>query len=232
MPLILYISNDGARGDRFRQALGGSDFAVCAITNLYDAAETIRNLQPDLVVIACSRPDEKTRRFCAGLREVSHLPIVVCSASSLESDIVAVFDAGADDCLLMPVRPVELAARLRAVLRRTADARRATPPTQTLMAGDIEIRLNEHKAYRKGRLIDLSPTEFRLLAVLAREVGRAVSHSRLIASAWGPEYVDCRHYLRLYIKYLRLKIEDNPRDPRVIVSEWGVGYRLEPAAAA
>jgi len=231
VPVILYINNDGAGSDRFRQALGGSDFAVCAIKNLSDAGEAIGNLQPDIVVIACSRPDDKTRRFCSGLREVSPLPIVVCSASSLESDIVAVFEAGADDCMLMPVRPVELAARLRAVLRRTAHPRRAALPVETLLAGDIEIRLDEHKAYRRGRLIDLSPTEFRLLAILAREVGRAVSHSRLIASAWGPEYVECRHYLRLYIKYLRLKIEDDPKDPRVIVSEWGVGYRLDPVAA-
>ena len=95
------------------------------------------------------------------------------------------------------------------------------------MAGDLEIRLDEHKVYRRGVPIELSPIEFRLLACLAREAGRVVSHAKLMAQVWGPEYVDCRHYLRLYIRYLRSKLEDDPRDPRLILTEWGVGYRFQ-----
>jgi two-component system KDP operon response regulator KdpE len=160
------------------------------------------------------------------------VPIVVCAQSTREADIVAVFEAGADDYLVTPIRPVELTARLRAVLRRTIDAPRRQEQSDALVAGDVEIRVKEHRAYRRDVLVDLSPIEFRLLTVLVQEVGRAVSHSRLIASVWGPEYVDCRHYLRLYIKYLRSKMEDDPKDPRLFVSEWGVGYRFEPAVVA
>jgi two-component system KDP operon response regulator KdpE len=145
---------------------------------------------------------------------------------------VRVFEAGADDYLVTPIRPVELSARLRAVLRRTADSPVRQQHSDTLVAGDLEIRLNEHKVYRHGNIIDLSPMEFRLLTVLVKETGRAVSHAKLIANVWGPEYVDCRHYLRLYVKYLRSKIETDPKNPRLVLSEWGVGYRFEPAAAA
>ena len=141
-------------------------------------------------------------------------------------------DAGADDYLVMPIRPVELMARLRAVLRRTGDKRSgacqwATPRRRETWSW----YLDEHKAFRKGAEIDLSPIEFKLLAMLVRETGRPVSHSRLIAQVWGPEYVDCRHYLRLYIRYLRAKIEDLPESPELIQNEWGVGYRFEPKAA-
>jgi two-component system KDP operon response regulator KdpE len=115
------------------------------------------------------------------------------------------------------------------VLRRTADVPVKRVQPETLVAGDLEVRLKEHKVYRNGELVDLSPIEFRLLSVLVQETGRAVSHSKLIARVWGPEYVDCRHYLRLYVKYLRSKLEDNPKSPRLILSEWGVGYRFEPA---
>jgi two-component system KDP operon response regulator KdpE len=142
-----------------------------------------------------------------------------------------VFDAGADDYLVTPIRPVELHARLRAVLRRTADTPVTRVQADALIAGDVEVRLKEHKVYRNGEHIDLSPIEFRLLCVLVQETGRAVSHTRLIANVWGPEYVDCRHYLRLYVKYLRSKIEDDPKNPQMILSEWGVGYRFEPSAS-
>ena len=126
-------------------------------------------------------------------------------------------DAGADDYLVMPIRPVELMARLRAVLRRLGDNGQASPNGQRLVAGDLEILIDEQKAFRRGAEIDLSPIEFKLLALLVRETGRPVSHSKLIA-----------HYLRLYVRYLRAKLEDSPQSPELIQNEWGVGYRFEP----
>ena len=232
MPRILYINRAGAAGERLLEALAGSDFQIEALRGLFVAGDALRSAHADIVLLACERPDGTIRGFCSAIRELSTVPIVVCSASSRESDIVGVFEAGADDCLSTPLRPVELTARLRAVLRRTSELPRLQPAADTLVAGDVEVRVKEHRAYRRGVAVDLSPMEFRLLSVLVHEVGRAVSHSRLIASVWGPEYVDCRHYLRLYIKYLRAKIEDDPRDPKLIVSEWGVGYRFEPASLA
>lgn len=229
MPKVLHIDNDGTGGDHLADALSRDEFSVERVSRLSDIGRALEELEPDLVVVSCARPDEKALSVCSGLRQISAIPVVVCSPSARESDIVKVFEAGADDYLVAPIRPVELNARLRAVLRRTADGPVKSNQADTLVAGDLELRLKEHKAYRRGHPIDLSPMEFRLLTVLVQETGRAVSHSRLIANVWGPEYVDCRHYLRLYVKYLRSKVEDDPKNPRLILSEWGVGYRFEPA---
>jgi len=228
LPRVLHIDNDGMGGDHIADSLSGDDFSVERVTHLSDIARALQELEPDLVVVSCTRPDEQILNFCSGLRQISAIPVVVCSPSAREADIVRVFEAGADDYLVAPIRPVELNARLRAVLRRTADAPVKANHTETLVAGDVELRLKEHRAYRRGEAIDLSAMEFRRLTVLVQETGRAVSHSRLIAKVWGPEYVDCRHYLRLYVKYLRTKVEDDPKNPRLILSEWGVGYRFEP----
>jgi len=225
---LLYIDNDGTGADHLA-ALSSGEFAVERVSHLSDINRTLTELAPDLVLISCVRPDFQALSLCSGLRQVSVVPVVVCSQSSRESDIVRVFEAGADDYLVTPIRPVELNARLRAVLRRTADTPVKRVQPETLIAGDVEVRLKEHKVYRGGLLVDLSPIEFRLLSVLVQETGRAVSHPKLIAHVWGPEYVDCRHYLRLYVKYLRSKLEDDPKNPRLILSEWGVGYRFEPA---
>ncbi len=229
MPKLLYINSDATGADHLVGNVDSREFSVETLSHLSDASKALHQLRPDLVVVACERPDAQTITFCTGLRQVSTVPIVICSLSSRESDIVRVFEAGADDYLVMPVRSVELTARLRAVLRRTVENPKGRAQTDQIVAGDLEVRLKEHKVLRKGVAVDLSPIEFRLLAILVQEVGRAVSHSRLIAHVWGPEYLDCRHYLRLYVKYLRSKLEDDPRDPKLILSEWGVGYRFEPS---
>jgi two-component system KDP operon response regulator KdpE len=231
LPRILHIDNDGTGGDHLAESLSEDEFSVERLSHPSDIGRVLEELEPDLVVVSCARPDEQALTFCSGLRQISPIPVVVCSPSARESDIVKVFEAGADDYLVAPIRPIELNARLRAVLRRTADAPAKSSQSDSVIAGDLELRLKEHKAYRRGEPLDLSPMEFRLLTVLVEETGRAVSHSRLIANVWGPEYVDCRHYLRLYVKYLRSKVEDDPKNPRLILSEWGVGYRFEPAAA-
>jgi two-component system KDP operon response regulator KdpE len=225
---VLYIDSDGSGADHL-SVLSQGGFSVERVSHLWNINGALDRWVPDLVVVSCGSVDAAVLRVCAGLRQVSAVPLVVCSQSSREADIVQVFDAGADDYLVTPIRPVELHARLRAVLRRTADTPVTRVQAEALIAGDLEVRLKEHKVYRKGEHIDLSPMEFRLLCVLVQETGRAVSHARLIANVWGPEYVDCRHYLRLYVKYLRSKVEDNPKNPRMILSEWGVGYRFEPA---
>jgi two-component system KDP operon response regulator KdpE len=224
---LLYIDDDGSGADHLG-ALSAGEFTVQRLRHVPDINRVLEELSPDLVLISCTKPDFQALAMCSGLRQVSGIPVVVCSQSSRESDIVRVFEAGADDYLVTPIRPVELNARLRAVLRRTADVPVKRIQPETLIAGDLEVRLKEHKVYRAGELVDLSPIEFRLLSVLVQETGRAVSHSKLIAHVWGPEYVDCRHYLRLYVKYLRSKLEHDPKNPRLILSEWGVGYRFEP----
>src|SRR5574341_2176921 len=168
------------------------------------------------------RSDSTVPQLCERVRRLIGAPIVGCSNSGREHDVVRALAAGADDYLALPIRPVEVVARLRALLRRASEKETTSTSGRNLIAGDLELRLEEHEVIRGGVALDLSPIEFKLLALLVRETGRAVSHSRLIAHVWGPEYVDCRHYLRLYVRYLRSKLEDNPRNPERILNEWGV----------
>lgn len=228
---ILFIGNQrGSVGD-LAGAIGDDQIKLRSVASEAEALAVLSASEPSLILLEVVSPESQVLNICRRLRARYPLPIVICSTSGREQDVVRALDAGADDYLVMPIRPAELMARLRAVLRRVGDS--APPPAngQRLVAGDLELVLDEHKAFRRGAEIDLSPIEFKLLALLVRETGRPVSHSRLIAQVWGPEYVDCRHYLRLYVRYLRAKIEDIPESPELIQNEWGVGYRFEPNAA-
>jgi two-component system, OmpR family, KDP operon response regulator KdpE len=185
----------------------------------------------DLLLIEGSHDDPSIVQLSKYLRETFADTMIVYGFSLSERDIVNVLDAGADEVLTLPMRDIEIAARLRALLRRIN--RGDTEQTSgRLVAGDIEISLDENKAYRRGLELDLSPIEFKLLTTLVRANGRPLSHAGLLSQVWGPEYVDSRNYLRLYIRYLRSKLEDDPSAPRLILNEWGTGYRLEAVPTA
>lgn len=227
---ILLVGPDRDSAAHLAAALGREDFQF-EYADASQAAREVTAWQPDLIMLDIPLAGCGSVPLYRLLRQMCRRPIVVCSMNGREEHVVQAFDAGVDDYLVMPMRPVELTARVRAVLRRTTDREMADPGLDVVAAGDLEIRVDEHRAYRGGRPIDLSPMEFRLLLALVREAGSAVPHSRLLASVWGPEYVDCRHYLRLYISYLRSKIEENPEAPELILNEWGIGYRFEPKPA-
>ena len=227
----LLVGRDEESAGYLAKALGESEFR-CEYSDTVQALETVGLSSPDVVVLDFPLLDADSLTLCRRLRELSTVPLVVCSMSNRESDVVKAFDAGVDDYLVIPMRPAEMTARLQALVRRASPADRAGADADILRAGDLEVHLTQHRTYREGELIDLSPIEFRLLVSLMRQQGRAVSHTKLLSSVWGPEYVDCRHYLRLYVKYLRSKIERNPREPELILNEWGVGYRFESSAAS
>ena len=232
MTRILVIGNDEGGVAQMADALNHGQFELDYAAGEAEALQILSPLEHDLILIASLRSDSNVSSLCHQIRQLFSTPIVVYSTSGRERDVVRALEAGADDYLVMPIRPVELTARLRAVLRRAGDRQFASSNGHRLIAGDIELLVEEHEASRAGVPLELSPIEFRLLTLLVRETGRAVSHSKLIAHVWGPEYVDCRHYLRLYIRYLRSKVEDNPRNPERILNEWGVGYRYEPKLVA
>jgi two-component system KDP operon response regulator KdpE len=221
----LVVGRDKESAAYLARALGHADFS-CEYADTVEALTEVALANPDVVVLDLPLLDADSFALCRRLRQVSQVPLVVCSMSNRESDVVRAFDAGADDYLIIPMRPAEMTARLQAILRRTGDPDREGDPS-IIRAADLEVRMDEHRAYRNGKQIDLSPIEFRLLVSLLRERGRAVSHTKLLSIVWGPEYVDCRHYLRLYIKYLRSKIEQDPQSPQLILNEWGVGYRFD-----
>jgi two-component system KDP operon response regulator KdpE len=189
------------------------------------ALETVEEQSPDLVLLDLMMPGLDGYEVCRRIREHSDVPIIMLTARGAEVDKIAGLDAGADDYLTKPFGAGELLARVRAVLRRSrgADAVRNAPPFQS---GDLRIDFGRHEVTVGGRPVELSATEYRLLATLARNADRVMLHEELLREVWGPEYRDEVQYLRVYIRYLRKKLEADPSRPRLILTQQGAGYRL------
>ncbi|HEX5417723.1 MAG TPA: response regulator transcription factor [Chloroflexota bacterium] len=189
---------------------------------------------PDLIILDLMLPKMDGFEVCRRLREFSTVPIIVLTAKGEEVDKVKGLELGADDYLTKPFGIPELLARIKAVLRRTR-----VPPTQKLepvfTLGDFSVNFAQRRVVANGRDVKLSPTEYKLLYELVTNAGRVVLHQDLLARVWGREYRDETEYLRVYIRYLRQKIEANPSSPTLILTEPGVGYRFaapaEPAPA-
>lgn len=181
--------------------------------------------QPDLVIVDLGLPDGDGKTVIADLRVWSTLPVLVLSARDREEEKVAALDAGADDYLVKPFGVPELLARLRALLRRRAQAD-ATSGSSTVKFGDVEVDLASHEVRKRGEIAHLTPIEFRLLAALIRGRGRVLTHRQLLADVWGPGYAERTHYLRVHMANLRHKIEDDPAQPKYLITELQVGYRL------
>ena len=185
----------------------------------------IEELQPDLILLGPPTKPSSLLKSCEELRARTDLPIVVMSERSEEVLIARVLDAGIDEYLVRPIGTRELAARIEAMLRRTTHR---SGLNETSENGVLGLSSNDLSAEWNGRKVFLSPMEFRLLSCLASAPGKVFTHQTLMARVWGAEYVDSRHYLRVYIRYLREKLEDDPTSPQMILSEWGVGYRFQP----
>lgn len=224
MKRVLIVGRDGEGLRYLAAALHSSEF-VCTCRQMSDLDDTALG-SADIVLLVAPLVDGAALAWCRRLQGILTVPLVLCSMSARESDIIDGFTAGVDDYLVLPMRPGELAARISALLRRSTGVASQGAEQGVLKVGDLEIDVDNRRVVRNGEAVYLSPTESRLLVALIHGNGRAVSHSRLIAAVWGPEYVDSRNYLRLYITYLRSKLEDDPHSPRLIVNEWGTGYRF------
>jgi two-component system KDP operon response regulator KdpE len=222
---VLLISNHGEASSLLGEALVNAGFETIWARSGQGASISVHDTQPEIVLLDGPVEDVDSLELCRHIRGITDVPIVMLAPDARETDIVRALESGADEYLLRPVGPRELAARLRALMRR-ANHLPAGAGNGRLTLGDIEVDDDERRVYKRGQLVELSPTEYRLLVCLLREAGRVVSHRKLMAQVWGGEYVQCRHYLRLYIRYLRSKLEDDPRDPKMILNEWGTGYRL------
>lgn len=185
---------------------------------------------PDLVILDLGLPDMDGLEVCARLREWTQLPIIILSVRDSEKDKVRVLDKGADDYLVKPFSIEELLARIRVALRHSAQAQGGLaggPHGHTeIESGDLSIDLAGHIVLRQGVEVKLTATEFRLLAYLANNAGRILTHQSILNYVWGPEYSDNVEYLRVYMSQLRKKLEDDPKHPRHLLSEPGVGYRF------
>jgi DNA-binding response OmpR family regulator len=179
---------------------------------------------PDLVLLDIMLPDLDGFEVCKRIREYSDVPIIMLTARGDTLDKIRGLDAGADEYLTKPMGADELLARVKAMLRRTRFGQ--VQKVDAYVSDDLNVDFRGRRVSRRGQDVRLSPTEFRLLEQLALHPGSVVSHKDLLSTVWGGEYRDDVEYLRVYIRYLRQKIEDDPAKPRYILTEAGVGYRL------
>jgi two-component system KDP operon response regulator KdpE len=185
--------------------------------------EAIKSSRPDIIVLDLGLPDLDGLEVCRRIRELTDAPIVVLTARHAEADTVALLNAGADDYITKPFSTQELAARVGAQLRRAATPRHA-PVSINADGLSIDIRLRQVK--RGPTLVRLTPIEWEILAVLVSDPGRVFTHQQLFAAVWKRAFGDARLYLRVHVTNLRRKIERDPADPRLIITEPGVGYRF------
>ena len=222
---ILLVEDDANIRRFVRAALQDEGFEVHEADTCKRALIEAATRQPDLAIVDLGLPDDDGKIFIAQVRGWSALPIVVLSAREREEEKVAALDAGADDYLVKPFGVPELLARVRAQLRRRAQAG-AISGSNTVAFGEISVDLASHEVRRRGDIVHLTPIEFCLLAALIRGHGRVLTHRQLLHDVWGPGYVDRVHYLRVHMANLRHKLEDDPTRPEHLVTELQVGYRL------
>lgn len=201
-------------------------FRVISASDGYQAVEKVTKELPDLVILDIMMPEMDGFDTIKKIREVSSVPVIFLSVKGEEFDRVRGLDLGADDYITKPFSPRELISRIKAVLRRTESVGR-TPKSQIVVDKDLTIDFERRMAIVRGREVHLRPTEYRLLYQLVTNAGRLLTHATLLSKVWGPEYKDEDHYVRLYITYLRQKIEKDPKNPRYILSERGLGYRFK-----
>ncbi len=185
---------------------------------------------PDVILLDIGLPDIDGFEVCRKLREQSNVPILMITARGEEIDKVRGLELGADDYVTKPFGYLELSARIKAVLRRTALP--TSSPAANFKAGSLQINFAAHEVRVRGEVVRLTPTEYKLLDQLTRNAGQVMLHDTLLQRVWGPEYKGEIDYLRIYIRRLRERIEADPQHPQMILTERGIGYRFNPPEAA
>jgi two-component system, OmpR family, KDP operon response regulator KdpE len=223
-PHILVIDDEPQILRALRTILGARQFRVSTASRGEEGLAIAAAQPPDLVILDLSLPGMDGFEVCSRLREWSQVPIIVLSVRNDEGDKVRALDHGADDYLTKPFGIEELLARIRVGLRHAARAQGARQVV--VNAGSLEIDLVGHRVTRSGEEVKLTGTEFKLLAYLVANAGRVLTHRSILTSVWGPEDADHVEYLRVFVRQLRTKLEENPEQPRFVRTEPGVGYRF------
>ncbi len=220
----LVVEDDREIRTLMQSSLSVEGFEVQTAVSVSEASALLQHDPPDLVILDLGLPDGDGAQLVSEIRRRSAVPIVIVSARHQEALKIAVLDAGADDYLTKPFSVGELLARIRVALRHRGTALAPALIRHTL--ADLHVDLELRHVERDGVALHLTPTEFNLLARLVRSAGRVVTHRQLLTDVWGPEFTEHTHYLRLYMGQLRAKIEADPAEPRHLLTETGVGYRL------
>jgi two-component system, OmpR family, KDP operon response regulator KdpE len=221
---LLVVDDEAALRKVLQTSLTARGFSVEEASTAEDAIDMLPQHEFDLVLLDINMPGMGGIRACRQIRTLMpHLGIVIVTVRDAEHDMVQALEAGADDYITKPIRFGELVARLHAVLRRTVSE---DAVATMLQAGNLEIDFERRLFRKSGELVHLTPTEFDLLALLMRNQGMPMTHAKLLRAVWGPEYGEELEYLRAYVKTLRKKIEEDPTQPRYLLTEPWVGYRF------
>jgi DNA-binding response OmpR family regulator len=224
---LLFIEDDDQIRLALTMALEDEGYKVREAPDGKSGLAEFAEHEIDLVLLDLRLPDLSGFDVCRALRAHSIVPIIIITAQTDTHDLVAGLEAGADDYVTKPVVPKELAARIRALLRRVQlRANPATPATSSTVFGDVELRREQGIVLKNGREVSLTKTEFRLICEFADHAGAVLSRDQLLERVWGYEYLGDSRLVDAHVRRLRVKIEDQPDDPRLIVTVRGLGYRL------
>ena len=219
---VLVIDDEPQIQKLLKVSLGAHGYEIDEALTGEDGIRRAAMGKPDLLIVDLGLPDMDGKEVVAAIREWSATPIIVLTAREQEREKIEALDAGADDYVTKPFSVGELMARIRVCLRRFA-----SPELEPVLhCGELMIDLVQRRVSVAGRDVKLTPTEYELLKILAQFGGRVVTHKHLLKAVWGNNYDEDTHYIRVYIGQLRRKIEDNPTQPRYIITESGIGYRM------
>lgn len=224
LPIALLVEDEPQIRRFVRAALEEEGWQVFESENIKRGLTDAGTRTPNLIVLDLGLPDGDGVDFILDVRKWSAVPIIVLSARVNESDKIQALDAGADDYLTKPFGVGELLARVRSTIRR--HRRSVTDEQEAVQFGDVKLDMKAHLVTKSNQMVHLTPTEYRLLSVLATNAGRVVTNPQLLREVWGPSHSDSSHYLRIYMGHLRQKLEDDPAQPKYLLTETAVGYRL------
>ncbi|MEL7636721.1 MAG: response regulator transcription factor [Anaerolineaceae bacterium] len=222
---ILVVDDERGLVRIVRLNLEQDGFYVIEAYNGSQAMEKLRTTLPDLVLLDVMMPDTDGFTVLKMIRQIGNIPVIMLTAKGEEGDKVKGLELGADDYVTKPFSPRELTSRIRAVLRR-GDFSRDQESGKIIVDDRLTIDFDRHEVWVEGELVQLRPTEYRLLYHLVQNAGWVLTHDQILNKVWGYEYENEPHYVRLYINYLRKKLELDPADPQYILTERGVGYRF------
>ncbi|HTK98179.1 MAG TPA: response regulator [Pseudomonadales bacterium] len=222
-PIVVLIEDEPQIRRLLRTVLPAQGIELFEAENGSKGLVEVGTRRPDVVILDLGLPDIGGVEVVKRLREWTEVPVIILSARTDETDKIAALDAGADDYLTKPFGVGELLARLRVAMRRSA---RTQDGTQVVTVGPVTVDLNARRVERDGAAVHLTPIEYRLLALLVKHAGKVLTHRHLLKEVWGPSHVEDAHYLRIYMAQLRRKLEADATQPRYLITEPGVGYRL------
>lgn len=220
---VLVIDDDKTLLRLVQEALNKAKFHVILATNGIDGLQELYARQPDLVLLDVMMPRMDGWETLSRIRQLSHVPVIMLTAKDGETDKLRGFTHGVDDYITKPFSFVELVARAQAVMRRSNE-RQVGSKARRFVNGALVIDVDAHRVTKGGKLVELTPTEFRLLQTLAENSGRVLTHEQLLESVWGYDTGEDTGYVKRYIWYLRHKLEDDPTNPQYILTERGFGY--------